>query len=87
MARGLATAEIPTARERQAEELRMRALERLYLRRAELDALIRSVEDYAACTEAAPQRGLEEVVRLRSMANFTRPTKSCTLSLRMRPAR
>ena len=33
------------------------------------------------------QRRLEVVVRLRSIANFTSPTRSCTLSLRMRLAR
>ena len=86
MARALAETRVETIG-KLAEEQRIRALERLYLRRAELDALIRSVENYAATKAAPSQRGLDEVVRLRSMANFTRPTKSCTLSLRMRPAR
>jgi hypothetical protein len=72
-------------------QIRMRALERLYARRDAVEALIQSLEDYEETRQANRAKCLpcfaEVVVRLRSMANFTSPTRSRTLSFRISPAR
>jgi hypothetical protein len=67
---------------RSTDDLRRRALVRLYERRSAVDNLIRALERYqqeesGQSDEASPaQRWGDVVVRLRSMANLTKPTRS-----------
>ena len=64
--------------------IRSRALDRLYQRRAAVENLIRSLEDYQRVRQIRTASGMfsqrvgEVDVRLRSIANFTRLTKSRT---------
>lgn len=71
----------PRARETASDAMRRRALERLYERKAAVDDLIESLECYQRCRAVqsalySAYRDAEVLVRLRSIANLTSPTKS-----------
>ena len=75
------------------EEFRQRALERLYERKALLDNLIETLEDYQSQSPNRPTYDYSDstravaLVKLCPIANLTSATKSRILSLRMRLAR